>query len=125
MAWQRWRNNKFGAKKITYEGGLSFASKLEASVYTLLKAQENAGEIEIDQTQEHVYLSEAKIVYIADFKCRSKKNGSTFFVEAKGFETPEWRLKRRLWMSYGPGELHIYKGTHLRPFLHEILKGVK
>lgn len=99
--------------------GYSFQSQLEREVYFILKMRQRVGELEILQVQDHVYLSSAEIEYIADFKCRDLENSEIFWVEAKGFEKPEWRIKLRLWRVYGPGKLEVWKGDHTRPFLHE------
>lgn len=115
------RKNKYGATRVEYDNH-SFSSKLEASVYTMLKVRENAGEIKDIKAQISIYLTEAKIQYIVDFMFIDVKTGSNIYCEAKGMETSSWRIKRKLWMFYGPGPLEIYKGTHLRPFLHEIIK---
>lgn len=114
------KKHKYGAKK-TSSPGFSFASKLEASVYDLLYLLYKAGEIRSIQCQDVVYLTLAKVIYKPDFKC-TRPNGDCFWVEAKGFETPEWRIKRRLWTHYGPGELHVYMGSHSHPTLKEIIK---
>jgi hypothetical protein len=113
-------HSKYRATKVLLDGR-SFGSKLEASVYALLKLREKAKEIEILQCQDHVYLTDARILYVADFKCKWLKNGEIFHVEAKGFETPEWRIKLRLWKHYGPNSLEIFKGSHLRPQLVETI----
>lgn len=118
MAWGK--RNKYNATKVSYDN-FSFASKLEASVYTMLKSRENAGEIKIIQHQDHVYLTKARIHYIPDFKCLDVKTNAIFWVEAKGYEDPKWPMKKKLWKFYGPGTLEIYKGTHLRPFIDEII----
>ena len=81
-------------------------------MFDLLSADPN---IEVLQCQAQVKLTLAEIIYKPDFKCCDKRTGEVFYVEAKGFETPEWRIKRRLWMYYGPGRLEIYKGSHTRP----------
>lgn len=112
--------NKYGAKRVKYDNQ-SFASKLEASVYTLLKARENAGEIVDIRAQVTVHLTNARIQYIVDFAFLDIRTGIVTYCEAKGMETPSWRIKRKLWKFYGPGPLEIYKGTHLRPFLHETI----
>lgn len=104
---------KYRNKKTELDGR-SFASQLEASVYTMIKGLG----YEVLQCQDHVYLTNARILYVADFKCKSKA-GIICWVEAKGFETSDWRIKRRLWQHYGPGVLHIYKGSAKRPFLSE------
>lgn len=71
--------------------------------------------------QHHTYLTAARINYIADFSAFELATGNIIFFEAKGVETPSWRIKRRLWEFYGPGELRIYKGNHVRPFLFETI----
>jgi hypothetical protein len=101
--------------------GYSFASKLEASVYGLLKLQAMAREIDIIQHQCKIYLSEAEIGYIPDFKCRDMRTGEVFFVEAKGFETADWKIKKKLWSKYGPAPLHVWSGTCYHPTLREII----
>lgn len=112
--------NRFSNKRTELDGR-SFQSKFEASVYAMLKILQMAKEIKIEQCQDHVYLTDAEICYIPDFKCRNLKTGELYWVEAKGFETPEWKLKLRLWRYYGPGPLHIYKGTHRCPVLTSIV----
>jgi len=49
------------------------------------------------------------------------KANAKIWIEFKGFETPLWRLKRRLWMFYGPGPLHVYKMGRGRIYLDEII----
>lgn len=121
-----WNKNRKGSSakmgnRRTELGGYSFSSKLEAAGYQMLKSQEEAGEIVIEQVQAHVYLTDARILYIPDFKCIRVESNIPFFVEMKGFETSEWRIKRRLWQYYGPGELHVYKGDYRRPKLSEVI----
>ena len=118
--YNRRRGMKFGSKRVEADGH-SFASKLESAVYTVLKARENAKEIKILQVQDHVYLTRARICYIPDFKCLDISSGKEFHVEAKGFQTPEWSIKKRLWKCYGPGNLEIWRGNHMRPFLDEVI----
>lgn len=104
---------KYAAKR-TEVAGRSFASKLEAAVYDMLLLLKKAGEVSEIRCQTQVALSRAKIIYKPDFEV-TRTDGSRYWVEAKGFETPEWRIKRRLWLAYGPGTLEIWKGrpTHL------------
>lgn len=111
---------RYGNKPSLCSAGHSHASKLESSVCQMLQLRIRAKEIDIVQCQDHVYLTEARILYIPDFKCttRDKKE---FFVEAKGFETPEWKLKKKLWKFYGPAPLEIWMGSHTNPFLKETL----
>lgn len=108
--------NKYRSTKTELDGR-SFASKLEASVYTMLKG---IG-YEILQCQDHVYLTKARILYIADFKVKNILTGIIKHAEAKGYETSDWRIKRKLWQYYGPNNLLIFKGIHTRPYLDEEL----
>lgn len=113
------KKGKYGAQKCSLDG-YSFASKLEASVYQILKFRMLAGEFEKIQVQDHVYLSAAEIPYIADFKC-ILADGSYFYCEAKGFEAPVWPIKKRLYKAYGLVPLEIWKGTYQKPFLFETI----
>lgn len=101
-----------------YEGH-NFASQLEAAVFQILKLREQAGEIKDIQHQDHVYLTEARICYIPDFKFFDVKYDEYSWAEAKGFETPEWKIKLKLWRHYGPGRLYVYKGSAKRVNLHQ------
>lgn len=112
--------SKFGNIKQRI-GAFTSASKLETSVLFLLHLRERAKEIEIVKIQDSVYLTKARILYIADFKIKDLKTGELQWVEAKGYETDTWRIKRRLWKHYGPGPLHIYKGTHKNPKFFETI----
>lgn len=91
--------------------GYSFASQLEASLYGYLKILETQGEVRDICVQVHIKLTKAEVVYICDFKAHDVALGQDVYWEAKGFETPEWRIKRRLWTVYGPGILRVFKGT--------------
>ena len=119
MAFSKFRTHKYGAEKVSQDG-YSFSSKLEASVYGLLKLQMLAKEIQSIQVQSHVYLSDARILYVPDFKCVAS-DGTVFYAEAKGFEAPRWPTIKKLWKFYGPAPLQIWKGTHLRPVLVETI----
>lgn len=114
------RKSKLGNTRVRLDG-YSFASKLEASVYLRLKISLTAGKLKILEHQPRVHLTEARILYIPDFKCLDLQTNEIFFVEAKGFETPDWKIKKRLWEKYGPASLHIWRGTYSRPFLERVL----
>ena len=118
MSWAR--KPKYKNKKVE-RAGYSFASKLEASLFDFLKLREAAGEIRDIQLQDTVYLTAARIIYKPDYKFFEIEENDFAWAESKGFETSDWRIKRRLWLSYGPGKLYIYKGTAARLVLDEIL----
>jgi len=112
--------SKYRAQKVSHDGR-SFASKLEAAVYNLLKLREKAGEIEILQAQSHVYLTKSRIHYIPDFKIFDKELNETIWVEAKGVETATWRIKKKLWEFYGPGRLEIYRGKYTKVIRDDVV----
>lgn len=114
MKRQPWKKDRLGsvARKTLFDGR-SFASKLEAAVYQILKAEESAGLIENVRTQSNIRMTEAKILMIPDFAY--ERDGVTEWAEAKGHVTDVWALKRRLWQHYGPGPLRIFKGSYKRP----------
>lgn len=113
--------SKYGNKKSKDAKGNSFGSQLERAVYNFLFLLERAGEISDLKCQDRVKLTDAEIVYIPDFSYIDQKKNERIFVEAKGFETPEWKLKLRLWRIYGPGKLEIYKGSVNSFKLHEVI----
>lgn len=125
-AFRRPANAKYGAKR-TELAGRSFASKLEASVYALLLLREKAGEIAEIECQVQVALTAAGIIYKPDFRFIRTADARACFAEAKGFETPEWRIKLRLWKVYGLGPLELWKGSAARPVLVDTINpiGVK
>lgn len=115
--------NKYNSKKTVVDGK-HFPSMLEADTYRYLKNLQDIGEIKSIELQQAVYLTDARISYKTDFKVVDK-NEYVYWVEAKGFETEVYRIKKRLWAAgYGPGELHIYRrGSGLfKVILTEVIK---
>lgn len=117
-----WGRSKYGNKKVEH-AGRSFASKLEASGFDMIQ---NRKDIKLRRQQAHIKLSKADILYIADFECddlTSNIQDALRYIEIKGFETPEWKLKKRLYRIYGKWPLEIWmrirKGKGI--FLDEII----
>jgi hypothetical protein len=69
---------------------------------------QKSGAVTSIQCQDHVYLTKARIGMIPDFRV-TLFCGSIEWHEAKGFETTDWNIKKRLWKHYGPGKLLIWK----------------
>jgi hypothetical protein len=111
---------KFGNKPRERDGHW-FHSGLEESVYCILKRRQEAGEIEILQCQDAIYLTRARIKYEVDFKCKEVATGKIFWAEAKGFANERWPMKKKLWKFYGPGPLEIFMGLAANPILKEII----
>jgi hypothetical protein len=108
--------SKYSAQKVG-----NFSSKLEANIYNILLNRQDAGELKDIQCQSKVYLTDARILLIVDFKAVVAATGKDLWIEAKGMPTPVWAIKKRLWKYYGPGKLEIWAGRHTRPFLSEVV----
>lgn len=128
MTWGRWnhakkrdQNSKMGNTPSVCTLGHSHRSKLEGAVCQMLQLREKAGELEIVQAEDHVYLTLARVLYVPDFKCRDTKTGEFIWIEAKGFASDRWPTIRKLWKVYGPGVLEIWKGTYRNPMLTETI----
>lgn len=88
--------SKYGAQPVVIDGH-RFASKREGARYRLLKAREAAGEIEGLELQPRYPLvvnGEEVGTYVGDFRYR--ENGVLVVDDAKGVQTPVYRLKKRL-----------------------------
>jgi predicted nuclease of restriction endonuclease-like RecB superfamily len=112
-------DGKFGNKRSQCSLGHSHRSKLESAVCAEYQQRARIDNLVLT-CESHVYLTDAHILYIPDFKLRAI-DGTEFYGESKGFETPEWRIKKRLWEHYGPAPLEIWKGSHSNPKLVEVI----
>ena len=95
------KSSKFGAKK-TIVDGITFDSKWESERYGQLKAMERGG-IVTDlklQVKYDIVINDIKICkYIADFVYKEESPDGEIkeiVEDAKGFETPEFKLKKKL-----------------------------
>jgi hypothetical protein len=106
--------HKYGAKATTVDG-IRFASKFESERYGYLKSLERAGVIRSLQLQPRYKLAVNGILictYVADFSYeREGTDGSwTSIVEdAKGVETPEFKLKKKLMQAVLGIEINVVK----------------
>jgi hypothetical protein len=100
--WQK-RGNKYGAKTSTYNGH-TYHSILEANYAAELDIRVKAGELERWERQVRIPLivnGQKVCDYTIDFVEYDKK-GNVMYTEIKGFETPEWRLKWKLFDALHP-----------------------
>jgi len=95
------KSSKFGAKK-TIVDGITFDSKWESERYGQLKAMERGGivtDLEL-QVKYDIVINDIKICkYIADFVYKEESPDGKIkeiVEDAKGFETPEFKLKKKL-----------------------------
>ena len=98
---------KYGARP-TESLGQRFPSHLEAHVYAHLWQRQKAGDITDLLRQPRVHLC-CTIRWYVDFSYVDTVTGRLTYAEAKGFEVPEYILKRKLWTVFGPGPLWVYK----------------
>jgi hypothetical protein len=107
------KKNKYSNKK-TEADGIKFDSKAEALFYRELLFRKKIGEIKTLELQPKIYLSKAKILYKPDFFV-IQSSGKEYFVDVKGFKTPVFNIKARLWQSYMDRPLIIIKnGTEAK-----------
>jgi hypothetical protein len=104
---------KYRAKRTEYNG-LIYASKFEAGVAQELDLRMAAGEFVKIEPQFriplYIYLANGERAafrtYVCDFRCE-KPDGSYLLVEAKGFKTETYNVKRKIlelvWLPDNPG----------------------
>lgn len=106
--------HKFHARP-SHDGVRYWASRAEKDYYGELLLREKAGEVSAIDCQPVVELV-AGIRYRPDFVFNETYRGEsglrcmrTVYVDVKGVETREFRLKCKLWKQFGPGPLRIVK----------------
>lgn len=104
-------SSKYHARKTVVDG-ITFDSKLEAQRYSELKLLEMTGEIEgLTLQPEYVLIPSfkkngktyRKTVYRADFRYVDRATGKEIVEDVKGYRTPEYRLKKKLFEWRFPG----------------------
>jgi hypothetical protein len=108
--------SKYGAIKTTIDD-LQFDSKTEGQYYIHLKKQQEEGEIVAFNLQPRFLLQDSfkkdgkhfrKIEYVADFEV-IHRDGSVEIVDVKGFETADFKIKRKLFEKKYPYRLSLVK----------------
>jgi uncharacterized protein DUF1064 len=98
-------NNKYGAIKVKADGFV-FDSKMEYAHYCGLKLRRTAGEI-VGEIKVHpkfpLVVCGVKIcTFISDFEYYDAKIKDTVIDEVKGFVTPSFRIKIKLFKALYP-----------------------
>lgn len=101
---------KYRNRKVEYDE-ITFDSQAEFEYYLILKAREAAGQISKLEVHSKFMLQEGfkdrdgkrvpPIHYKADFTYVDD-NGDSVVVDVKGFETPVWKIKRKLFLFRYP-----------------------
>ena len=102
------RRNKYGNAKVMFQG-IKFDSKRERDHYIILKDREKRGEISDLAIQVPIFLmgrdgpirtpTGRRMYYKADFVYR--ENGVAVVEDAKGFPTPEYKIKKAILLAQG------------------------
>lgn len=107
---------KYHAKKTEIDG-VQFDSKIEGQYYLHLKEQQKKGNIAAFNLQPRFLLQEGfrkngkwyrPIEYVADFEI-VHNDGSIEIVDVKGFETADFKIKRKLFEKKYPYTLNLVK----------------
>ena len=117
--------HKFKAQKTTING-ITFPSKLEASVYKLLLMRQASGEISDTKLQQAIvvkdrcpHCGDGPIVWKIDFSFTY--NGQTAYAEAKGVATASYIKRLRLFKKNRTERLEIWKGSWRNPAISEVI----
>lgn len=94
------RQPKYHNRKTELDG-ITFDSQAEARRYRELQSLQKAGEIRWFSRQPS-FLLPGDIRYRPDFIVCGRQ-GEIYVEDVKGFETPEFKLKRKLWDATFPG----------------------
>jgi len=106
------RSNKYGNRKVEYDG-LWFDSGAERDRYIALLALQNTGQISCLRTQVRIPLSvnEVKVCsYVADFTYYSMGLERVVMEDYKGFRTPVFNLKARLFKAITGEDIILQDG---------------
>lgn len=106
----RARSFKFGHKfkaKPVRDDGHHFPSKLEWKVSQTLELRKKAGEIIFFLRQVPFHLP-GGVKYVVDFQV-FETNGSVRFLDAKGMETAEFKMKKKMVEDLYPVEIEVVK----------------
>jgi hypothetical protein len=101
----KYHKHKFNAKRTELDG-IKFDSKKEAKYYLNLKTKVKAGSVIFFLRQVPFDLP-GGVKYRCDFQ-EFWSDGTVHFVEIKGYETNEWKIKKKLVESIYPIEIQVY-----------------
>lgn len=106
------KSNKYKAIRTTFKGRV-YASRMEATRAAELDAMQEAGKILFWIPQPGTVILDI-VRYQPDYFVVGL-NGEYWYEEVKGMMTPGAKMKFRLWVKYGPCDLHVItkKGNHI------------
>lgn len=98
--------HKFNAKP-SFVGDIRFSSKKERDYYHKLTLAEKSGDLVMFLRQVPIHLP-GNVRYVVDF-LEFWKDGEVKFTDVKGYETPEFILKKKLVEAHYPIKINIVK----------------
>lgn len=98
--------HKFNAKPVN-DDGHHFASKLEHAYYQHLMLQKRIGTVLFVLRQVPIHLP-GGVKYVCDFQV-FYADGEIRFTDAKGMETSEFKIKRKIVESIYPFKITVIK----------------
>jgi hypothetical protein len=102
----RKKYSKYKAKPVKQDGNY-FASKLEFRLHNNLLLLQKTGEINYFLRQVPFHLP-GKVKYIVDYQV-FYKNGEVKYLDAKGYETPVFKMKKKMVEDLYPIKIEIIK----------------
>lgn len=114
---------KYKASKVEYDG-IKFDSKLESNIYKRLKELGIQCVLQPKFKLQESFRYQGKAVreinYVADFAVFI--GNRSYIIDAKGMETPVFKLKRKLFMfKYGTDIVLIKSVKHFNTWYNEVL----
>ncbi len=100
------KSHKYSATAVVIDG-IRFDSKREGRYYTQLKLRIDAGEVFYFHRQVPIQLP-GGVTYRVDF-LEFWADGSIHYVDVKGFETPEFKMKKKMVEDLFPIEIEVVK----------------
>lgn len=100
------KKNKFNAKRTEYNG-IRYDSKLEARYAEALDGRIASGEVVFRLRQVPLHLP-GGVVYRCDF-VEFHADGTVHFVDVKGMETPEFKIKKKIVEATYPIKIELVK----------------
>lgn len=98
--------HKFNAKP-TISDGIRFDSRREAAYYDQLKIMQKVGEVVFFLRQVPIHLP-GNVRFVIDF-LEFRSDGTVHFIDVKGFETEQFKIKKRIAESEYPIEIEVVK----------------
>jgi len=96
-------------------------SRAEAACCSYFQLLEKGGELKIMDSQPNVFVTDAKLKIIPDWLLLYSDERGLRYADYKGCSTQSWGKNRRLWKSYGPMTMEVWKQNSKGFFVSELI----